>query len=81
MGLIFSPQVKAVIIHRVMPRLGFHPYIRQFAMPAGCILPPDSDELVHIGIDDTEDLINCVVVRDVRFGAANRTDKRSERVN
>jgi hypothetical protein len=29
-------------------------------MSAGCIVPPDSDELVHIGIDDTEDLMNCI---------------------
>jgi hypothetical protein len=55
-----SSQVKAVIIHRVMHRLGFHSYIRQFAMSAGCIAPPDSDELVQIGIDDIEELINCI---------------------
>jgi hypothetical protein len=59
-GRFFSSQVKAVIIHKVMRRLGFHPYIRQLAMPAVCIVPPDSDELVQIDIDDIEDLINCI---------------------
>jgi hypothetical protein len=29
-------------------------------MPAGYIIPPDSDELVQIGFDDIEDLINCI---------------------
>jgi hypothetical protein len=42
----FSAQVKAVIVHRVMGKLGFHPYIRRFGMPAGCIVPPESTNLV-----------------------------------
>jgi hypothetical protein len=29
-------------------------------MPAGCIVPPDSDELVQVGIDDIEDLNNGI---------------------
>jgi hypothetical protein len=29
-------------------------------MPAGCIVRLDSDELAQIGIDDIEDLINCI---------------------
>jgi hypothetical protein len=56
----FSSQVKAVIIHGLMRRLGFHSYIQRFAMPAGCVVPPHSDQLVQIGIDDIEDLINCI---------------------
>jgi hypothetical protein len=49
----FAAQVKAVIIHRVMRRLGFRSYIRRFSEPAGCVVPHNSEESVFINVDPT----------------------------
>jgi hypothetical protein len=69
-----SLQVKAVIIHRAMRRLGFHSSIRRFAIPADCIVPPDSDELAQIGIHDIDDLINCFREMSVALSNDRPTD-------
>jgi hypothetical protein len=43
-----SAQVCAVIIRRVMRRLGFGPYIQSFAMAAGCVVRLDAPDLMNV---------------------------------
>jgi hypothetical protein len=43
-------------------------------MPAGCIVPPDSDKLVQIDIDDIEDLINYISEMSVALSNDRPTD-------
>jgi hypothetical protein len=48
----FAAQVKAVMIQKVTRRLGFHLDIRHFAMPAGCVVPQDSQDSITSDFGD-----------------------------
>jgi hypothetical protein len=56
----FSAQVTAVLIQKEMRKLTFRPYIRRFAMSAGCIVLPDTCESVQVEMRDIIERIETV---------------------
>jgi hypothetical protein len=56
----FSAQVTAMLIHKVMRRFGFRPYIRRFAMSAGCCVVPDTLKSVGVEMSDMIERIEDV---------------------
>jgi hypothetical protein len=51
-------QVKAVMLRNTMQQLRFPPYIRRFAMPADCIVPPDTEKSIQIDFGNMIDVVN-----------------------
>lgn len=56
----FSAQVTAVLIQKVIRKLGFHLYIRRLAMPAGCIVLPDTRKSIRVEMGDIIERIENV---------------------
>jgi hypothetical protein len=56
-----AAQVKAVILHKMIRKLGFKPYIRRFLMSEGCIVPPKTEESVFRVLGDIQILDQMAV--------------------
>jgi hypothetical protein len=51
-------EVKALMLRNMMKRPRLPPYIRRFAMPAGCIVSPDTGKSIQIDLGNMIDVVN-----------------------
>jgi hypothetical protein len=56
-----AAQIKAAVLQNMMRRLEFPSYIRRFVMQAGCVVLPDTHELIHIDFGNNfVNIIDCI---------------------